>query len=417
MSTKLEQRAMELAKEGVAFEPGNPVTTPKPDPEWAKVRAAGTELWLDTGDLDEAAKLYTAEFTALTTNNTLLNNEIQKGIYDSMVAKIAAGLREAAPDISERDLLLEIAFVLNAHHGLRLVRQFDARVSVELHTDLSHDVARSVAYGKRYFAICPERFTIKIPLTASGLLSARALAKAGIPVNFTLGFSARQNYLAALVSKTAFLNVFMGRLNAFVSDNGLGSGDNIGEKATLSTQRELLALRAAGRSPSRLIGASMREGAQVATLAGLDVYTMPPKVAAQYRQNPAATVVSRVQDNPPVAFADGSDGAAFAAGTLWDVPHAFKDCVDALVAKDIDAMQPADIQAHLAAAGFGDLLPDWSEAEAKTHTAEGKIPKLATWKERLANGSLGLDALMNGAALFSFVTDQAALDKRVQSLL
>lgn len=44
----------------------------------------------------------------------------------------------------------------------------------------------------------------------------------------------------------------------------------MGEKATLATQRVLLGLRAAGRSPSRLIGASLREGRQVATLAGLE---------------------------------------------------------------------------------------------------------------------------------------------------
>src|SRR5690606_26990282 len=158
-------------------------------------------LWLDTGDIDEAKKLLTAEFEALTTNNTLLNKEIQKGQYDEFVVTAANALREIAPGISDEELMLEIGFVLNAHHGLRLVEQFDAKVSVELHTDLSHDVEASVRYGLRYFAICPERFIVKVPLTPAGYLAARKLRQAEVPINFTLGFSARHNHLAALLTQ------------------------------------------------------------------------------------------------------------------------------------------------------------------------------------------------------------------------
>jgi transaldolase len=59
--------------------------THKPDPFWKGLRDAGTELWLDTGDIDAAAKLWTDEFSGLTTNNTLLNKEVQKGIYDQVI--------------------------------------------------------------------------------------------------------------------------------------------------------------------------------------------------------------------------------------------------------------------------------------------------------------------------------------------
>jgi transaldolase len=257
-------------------------------PIWQKVRALGTRLWLDTGDIDEADALWCCEFEALTTNNTLLNKEIQKGLYDDLVREAAEAIRRTVPQIDERELVLEIAFVLNARHALRLVERFDAHVSVELHTDLGHDVERSVAYGRRYFDICPERFYVKVPLTPAGLLAARKLGQEGVPVNFTLGFSARQNYAIAMLAQPRFVNVFMGRLNAFVADNGLGDGRNIGEKATLATQRMLVELRDARRTRSLLIGASVREGAQVAALAGLDVLTMPPKAAAQYETSPPA---------------------------------------------------------------------------------------------------------------------------------
>ncbi len=43
------------------------------DPFWARLRDLGTELWLDTGDIEGAERLWRAEFSALTTNNTLLN--------------------------------------------------------------------------------------------------------------------------------------------------------------------------------------------------------------------------------------------------------------------------------------------------------------------------------------------------------
>jgi len=53
----------------------------------------------------------------------------------------------------------------------------------------------------------------------------------------------------------------------------------------------------------------------------------------------------------------------------------------------------------------------------KTATKDGKIPVYATWKNRLAAGEIGLDALMNLSALQSFVTDQTALDDRIRSMV
>ena len=324
---------------------------------------------------------------------------------------------DAAPKISEQDLILEIVFILNAHHALRLVDRFDAFVSVELHTDLAGDVKRTVAYGKRYFAICPERFYVKVPLTPAGYLGARQLVQAGIPLNFTLGFSARHNYVAALLTQPDYVNVFLGRLNSVVADNKLGDGRNVGEKATLATQRTLLDLRKAGRAKSKLIAASIRSGAQIGDLAGVDVFTMPTKAAAEYRARPKAKVTSQVANDPEVPLASGVTLAQFNAETLWTVPQKFKGAVEGLLQKDLDALKPEDIQTHFEKAGLGDFLPRWSAADIQTATRDGKIPVYATWKDRLASGKIGLDALMNLSALYSFATDQKALDDRIRSLL
>src|SRR5690554_411208 len=132
VSPALSRVIADLIQEGVEKEP---VREFRPDPFWQNLRSAGTELWLDTGDIEEAEKIWTPEMTALTTNNTLLNREIQKGIYDDFIKKANAELKSLPPERR----IVEIAFILNGRHGLRLVKRFGGMASVELHTALSHD--------------------------------------------------------------------------------------------------------------------------------------------------------------------------------------------------------------------------------------------------------------------------------------
>ena len=271
ISAERSERIAALAKHGIDLTTGR--IKPASHPLWAALRKLGSELWLDTGDIEAATPLYSSEFTALTTNNTLLNKEVQKGTYDELVRTLAKELK----DLDEQTRVIEIAFILNARHGLRLAQTFGGKVSVELHTDLANDIERSLHYGRRYFAICPEHFIVKIPMTPSGLISARTLRMEGIPINFTLGFSARHNHLAAAFTQPAYCNVFLGRLNAYVADNKLGDGKMVGEKAMLASQR---AVKKVGGGKTKHIAASLRGAGQVADLAGIDVYTMPTTVAA-----------------------------------------------------------------------------------------------------------------------------------------
>jgi len=274
-----------------------------------------------------------------------------------------------------------------------------------------------VEYGKRYYEICPEKFYIKVPLTPAGFLAARRLGELQIPVNFTLGFSARQNYVAALLSQPKYVNVFLGRLNSFVSDNNLGDGLNVGEKATLATQRELLKLREAKRTQALLIAASMRDRSQVVGLAGVDVYTMPPKVALEHQDNPAERISCELEKDPTVNLTAGVSFEEFNASTLWQVSGTFKVSVKELLKKDPERLTPSDIQEHFAGSGFADFLPKWSKEDIQLVAVDGKIPVYARWKDRLARGEIGLDALMNISAFYSFATDQESLDNRIKSLL
>lgn len=408
-STKLNQ----VIREGVSEAP----LDARANPLWARMRELGTELWLDTGDMDQAATLWSAEFTALTTNNTLLNMEIQKGIYDQWIPLAAAAVREDQPDIEGQDLVLEIAFALNARHGLRLHERFGAYVSVELHTDLAHDVERSVAYGRRYASLC-DHFIVKVPLTPSGLIAARRLEDEGIPVNFTLGFSARQNHLVARFARPSWVNVFMGRLNAYAAAEGLGDGAWVGERATLASQATLVELREKGLCSTRQIGASMRSAEQVATLAGLDVFTVPCGVTAGFLADPPAveTLADRTGEDYRPTWAEGVDPVAEGLEELWEVDPGFQSACDRLAELDPATVTAQQIVDLLHDAGQGNLFPRLSEAELAAIADEGKLPKRARWSGDLASGRCGLDALFTLAGLLAFTKDQAALDDRIRGL-
>ncbi len=92
---------------------------------WQKFRQQGTDLWLDSGDIGQIQQNWTDEFTSLTTNNSLLNKEIQKGTYDPLIEEFVH-LLENYENLTERQRMLEIAFMLNCHHALKLVDEFGA---------------------------------------------------------------------------------------------------------------------------------------------------------------------------------------------------------------------------------------------------------------------------------------------------
>ncbi len=150
------------------------------DPLWRRFLELDTEMWLDSGNFEAVEGIWTREYSGLTTNNTLLNKEIETGAYNELIAQ-AADLLSQFPDLTEREFRLEMAFILNAPHALRLVERFDAHVCVEEHTDLAHDLEEAVEYARRYYAICPERFYREDPVHARGAAGDAAGPAGGHP--------------------------------------------------------------------------------------------------------------------------------------------------------------------------------------------------------------------------------------------
>ena len=93
-----EIACIELGDDKMAF---------KSDPIMARFKETGTELWVDTGDLQKAKSIWKTEFTALTTNNTLANQVVQTGVVDEVIGQTVSRLKEVAPGLSEEELVTD----------------------------------------------------------------------------------------------------------------------------------------------------------------------------------------------------------------------------------------------------------------------------------------------------------------------
>ena len=115
-NSKLSQRVHDFVRRDFTPHFGERPAGPTTSPRWTKLREVGTRPWFDSGDAEGIGRQWSADIDALTTNNTLLNKEVQKGTYDTFI-KEAAVLLKAFPELSEQARMLELAFMLNARHG------------------------------------------------------------------------------------------------------------------------------------------------------------------------------------------------------------------------------------------------------------------------------------------------------------
>jgi transaldolase len=381
----------------------------KKDPFWESLRKTGTELWLDTGDMEEAEANWTAEMSALTTNNTLLNNEIQKGIYDVFISEAKSIVR----DLPLEEKVKEIAFILNARHGLRLASKFGGMVSVELHTDTAHDIKAIEYYGKRIHEICPEQFIVKVPFTPEGLIGARHLRESGVRINFTLEFSARENVIVTRVARPDYLNVFLGRIGAYMIDNKLGDGSGAGEMAVIASQNWVTGLSTSNPWQTKLIAASLRNYTQLDLLAGTDVFTIPPKVASAGHKSLTGKFKSRTHENYKVSLFSSAKDAHIEK--FWTVDDKVLNLAERLASK-VPATGTELV--HIAhEEGCEDIFPILSREERSFIASDGKIPVHSRWTKKISEGKIAPDTLLTLAGLASFTADQNSLDDRIEGII
>ena len=167
--------------------------------------------------------------------------------------------------------------------------------------------------------------------------------------------------------------------------------------------------------PTRQIAASLREAQQVADLAGVDVLTMPVKVADEARQKLSGNWKNCVDNDYDVQLNAGVSADEIRLHTLWDVSEAERRFTESLIADVPETAEAVVSRAH--DLGVGDLFPRLSEADLARIADDGKIPQHAFWADRIKAGEVGIDTLLNLAGLASFTSDQTALDERIRRLI
>jgi transaldolase len=385
-----------------------PVTNPKPSNFWERLSNSGSSLWLDTGDIDGANTLWCSHMSGLTTNNTLLNREIQKGLYDSLIEQASRQLI----DLPLEKRVFEIGLILNAHHGLKLSKLFSCHVSVELHTNLAHDLDGMVKTALRLFQFNPDRFIIKLPYTPAGLLGARILSDQGVPVNFTLQFSARQNMLSTLLARPAYTNVFLGRIGAYLVNNKLSNGEFAGEKTALAAQS---AVRKYQNKNTRLIAASIRNAEQLKLLAGIDVLTIPVPVAQAAVDKLTGNFSDQTKSNYHAELYTHIDSYFVKLEKLWDVSEQEQKLAESLSIQI--PRSPSELVERTKAYNCHDLFPELSQNEQQTILFDGKIPIHQKWRDKISRDETAIDSLLNQAGLASFAHDQSELDNRIRDII
>jgi transaldolase len=257
-------------------------------PLLAALRAAGTRhVWADSADVDEVRALLDTgggilrEVDGNTANQPLVRKVVGRYVAGGEPRAWAREL-EAAGARARGELGALVYAILCARIGNDMAAAFGAgrawETSLQLHMGLVSEPERARRVGRLQRRMAPGGI-VKVPFAPDApdcLLVARDLERAGVPVNFTSTFSARQAVVAALFANVARTNVFMGRLNQGFEAKLLG------EHVDLEAQRALARLRREDGVRTELIVASLREWRSLVRVAGCDVFTVPCAVLRDF---------------------------------------------------------------------------------------------------------------------------------------
>ena len=146
----------------------------------------------------------------------------------------------------------------------------DGPISAEVVSEASEDMLREAEPLSRIH----RNVVIKVPMTAEGLKSVRALSATGVKTNVTVVFSPLQALLAAKAGAT-YVSPFVGRI------------DDIGHTG-MDVVREIVQIYTNYGYSTQVLAASIRHPTHVldAAKAGAHVATIPMKVLEQMVKHP-----------------------------------------------------------------------------------------------------------------------------------
>jgi transaldolase len=361
-------------------------------PLLAALERAGTRhVYGDTADVEELRELIALEDGSIrrevdgnTANQPLVRKVVERYLDAGEPREWASELQARQPKLSQREELLPLLYaIVCGRVGNDMAGAFasgrDWEVSLQLHMHLCARPGAARQVGRMLRRTVPSAI-VKVPFTPDApdcFLVARDLERAGIPVNLTSTFSARQAVAAALLADVTRTNIFMGRLN-----QGL-EAQLLGEHVDLEAQRALLGLRRDDGVKTQLIVASMREWQAFVRVAGCDVFTAPCGVLRDFLEQeevPPEKIESRLE----TSYADElgvSDAVTEKLGPekiarLYDVEPDFVEFLRELRrAPDFESLDGETLFKHFDRAGFGDLFHAPTAAE-REELERGKLPEL-----------------------------------------
>ena len=391
-------------------------------PLLAALRRTGTaHVYADTADRDELRRLLAvagagilAEVDGNTVNQPLARQVLDRYLAGDRLAACAQELRRHRQGAPPAALLPHIYTMVSGWIGNDLASAFAAgrawEVSLQLHMGAVSDPETAKSLGRALRTIVPSCF-VKVPFRAhepQSLLIARDLEAAGIPVNFTSTFSARQVVAAALLADVTRTNIFMGRLN-----QGFHAA-LLGEHVDLEAQRALRRLRREASAKTQLIVASIREWQTFVRVAGCDAFTAPCDVLGKFLSQtdmPVEALTSQLETSYEDRLGIAEE-AIKAVGLehiarLWRVePEFLEFLVHYRTSAEYRELRDGErLRRRFEKAGFGDFFyePDAREWQI---LRKSKLPDLAG---PLA-GHLAVDTHMSLLADGDFVNQQEAID-------
>lgn len=294
--------------------------------------ATGTKLWLDSVDPDAVQTNRALGATGATSNPAIISDLIKTGRFDDELAvHISAGHDDEAIAWRLADTLVSRAQSVFAP-VFEATRGNDGYVSFELDpliedADATQSAAeRSARYaelGQHWAQEHPNRM-IKVPATPGGIGALESLVAAGVTVNVTLIFSARQYELArdavwrgaqrrASVERfKSVYSIFVSRIDVYTEEQVAELSPTAqGQVGIVNAQRiwrENQAFWSDKRLPleQEIIFASTGtkkpddpQDKYVAALAGSDIQTNPPATNAAVQAMTGKTYQRRVDQLPP----------------------------------------------------------------------------------------------------------------------
>jgi len=417
----------------------SPLETARPEqvatPLLAGLQSAGTEhLYGDTADTEELAALLAPDGSPLT-SETRIRREIDGNTANQpLIRKVVEHYRETEdlrawvkdldeqqPGLARPNLLVLLYTILCGRIGNDMARRFAAgrewEVSLQLHMDLRQNAEAARSIGRVLRQSVPHAI-VKVPFAPEApdcLLVARDLERAGIPVNLTSTFSARQAVVAALLADVTRTNVFMGRLN-----QGL-QAERLGEHVDLAAQRAIRKLRAEDAIKTRLIVASVRDWQTFVRVAGCDVFTAPCSVIQDFLEQeeiPPDRIESRLErsyeDDLGISADTIQRTGPDAVARLYHVEPELVEFLRELRGSE-DYAKIDDGEAlfkRFDRAGFGDLFHSPTPSE-REELERGKLPQL----DGDLIGRIPLDTHYSLLANADFARSQSEIDAQLEQSL